>query len=1723
MVIMEKLTNEERARFDKLAKDYEKKVATNWNQVYHSLTTDQKEFINGHHKNIYHELAQYLNSGKKPSGYFNTTGKWLFGGCILERHKNAFLYIVDSCTAFIYQSYWYRRAFRSCDYSLYLNKICDIVKSFKDMNCIDADYADFLENNLPEEQTAYRKTYMYSSNPYLLTYEIDKGNERVINYVKNALESGNDTAVNYTMLSGIFMSKHTGLHELVCKLLLAARLQEGLRQAICENCDIGRIEPFLMVLHTIQDNNLIRFSSVKRAIGCSTGLLTEESKDLERISAKSLDCILRCLEDKSYIDECLKSEDSMKLYLALWAVACHEFRNCEKKIIEFIGHGTAHQAMTAGVFIQNFSSDVCHRLAIEAILLRHNEFDVMAVYLPFLQSSNSYYSQYTGEWVISDISERYSRETAEALYVILNELLQKLPKTDLEFNPCVFPWNAAYLTKTDIVKRLCLIAADLDDDAKIDETCVKIPFIKNTRYYGSGRSQQIRMLLGKPRTETQLDTLVSLASDKEEYARKEVFEILSKCELKEKHFKALEDMLKYKAADMRQNLIDTLFRQPEEQLFACVKRLCMDKKEEKRTAGLDMILRINESEKTEELKSNYKALVQLIENPASKEQILIDRICADKSKEGTARGFGLYKESDDFTAEVNAGFIASCQADFVALFPETSLFHNQPSGKKIGMHAVISALDQLIEEHKNDEYTDTFAGPKLLTDTIGYHRFEVKESDGTCHIAFKELWDGFYKQHIHDEALLFKLNLYAEGNFTTQYSHKTSAKLVRTIYGSEFTEQKAYMHSVRIATILRYYCDKYLKDTKYVSSACALGYYLASEAKAEELYDFVTIQRYYPDVLSFYLDGRKLEFKNTDQKTLVTVVSDEKLWPVLSMLSETSEITGAHLKDVFSIRFLLGKRFGFFDISEKEQRDYHFQSEVYTPFTVSSLILAAYKKIISQGFLYKMLMERLLADALTDLSFLISYKKSGETKVSSRFHHYGNSENAIKSILELPWHKELSGHKLTDEENKRLDFAAQIGENVIAAVLKIELTRGDTETKFSTKINSIKQIYGAENFVKILAAMGKDTFDRSTYFSTYNGVSKKQALSYLLGVCIPDVDDSAAKLKELVSKTDVTETWIIEAALFSPTWLTIVEEYLGWNGFKSACYYFIAHMNESVDEKTKAIIAKYTPISTEDFNVGAFDIEWFKEALQTVGEERFDKIYHAAKYISDGAKHTRARKYADAVRGKLDKAEAVKNITEKRNKDTLMAYALIPLADEDDMVERYLFIQEFKKQSKKFGAQRKASEGAAADCALQNLSKNAGFSDVSRLTLRMETRLFENIKPMLDWNEADELRLKIEIDDDGAAEIKYEKNGKALKSVPAKYKKHETVLLFNETKKQLTEQYRRTRQMFEEAMETETEFTAGELALLCTNPAIKPIVARLVYKAKDRLGFLSGTLLRDFSGNELKLKKNVSLKIAHPYDLYMDGHWHEYQKYLFDNAISQPFKQVFRELYVKTADEAQAYRSLRYAGNQIQPQKTKACLKTRRWVADVEEGLQKVYYKENIIASIYALADWFSPADIEAPTLEWVGFFDRKTYKPVKIEDVPDIIFSEVMRDVDLAVSVAHAGGVDPETSHSTIEMRKAILGFTLPLFRLDNVRLEGTHAFILGERADYSIHLGSGVVHLQGGPMINVLPVHSQHRGRLFLPFVDDDPKTAQIISEILLFAEDTKIKDPFILEQLK
>jgi hypothetical protein len=185
--------------------------------------------------------------------------------------------------------------------------------------------------------------------------------------------------------------------------------------------------------------------------------------------------------------------------------------------------------------------------------------------------------------------------------------------------------------------------------------------------------------------------------------------------------------------------------------------------------------------------------------------------------------------------------------------------------------------------------------------------------------------------------------------------------------------------------------------------------------------------------------------------------------------------------------------------------------------------------------------------------------------------------------------------------------------------------------------------------------------------------------------------------------------------------------------------------------------------------------------------------------------------------------------------------------------------------------------------------------------------------------------------------------------------------------------------------------------------------------------------------------------------------------------------------------------------------------------------LQKVSFKDNIVVSLYAAMDWFSPADIEAPALEAVTFHDRKTYEAVPIDRISPILFSETMRDIDLVVSVAHAGGVDPEASLSTMEMRESLLGEMLRLLGIENVELRTTHAFIRGKLGEYTVHLGSGTVQKMAAGSMFIVPVHSQHRGRVFLPFMDDDPKTAEIVSKIVLLAEDSKIKDPEILRQVR
>lgn len=166
----------------------------------------------------------------------------------------------------------------------------------------------------------------------------------------------------------------------------------------------------------------------------------------------------------------------------------------------------------------------------------------------------------------------------------------------------------------------------------------------------------------------------------------------------------------------------------------------------------------------------------------------------------------------------------------------------------------------------------------------------------------------------------------------------------------------------------------------------------------------------------------------------------------------------------------------------------------------------------------------------------------------------------------------------------------------------------------------------------------------------------------------------------------------------------------------------------------------------------------------------------------------------------------------------------------------------------------------------------------------------------------------------------------------------------------------------------------------------------------------------------------------------------------------------------------------------------------------------------------------------------------------IALERIPSLVFSEVMRDVDLFVGVTSIAN-DPAWIdqgernafvgywHSfsfgelstTALMRREILSELLPKLKIrDRCRVEDKFLVVRGERATYKIHLGSGNAMVEpGSKYLCIVPGRStgvsDGRGpaRIFLPF-EGDNMLAIILSKAFLLADDLKITDPTILRQL-
>ena len=1599
-----------------------------------------------------------------------------------ENFKN-FIEIGNKITKSPFSIGYTRRMVRSVNYRNHIDKLFSVLSTFVGYYFFNVTAKDILTKNYNFEGVeGWDLQNLVSSleNKYIIANEIDNGNKEIIDYINEALTSGSAKNINYETLLAVFVSENKALVEMAGKLLLAAQRQEGLRQQICETMDGGTQENFNYMFKIIYDNDLIRFSSVKRALGTWTGLLGENYNNPETVGKKELEIINKLIDNSKYTDELLKSDDNVEVYLALWYKAAQDIKIAIESMEELLKITKIHTKLLASYNLDIFQDKTYQRKIAKDIIKEYSKKDdndflkIVACYFQYL--GYNYYGQNpskTAKGLFDTIDE------AKEFFEIFKKVLILIDGKDKAFEPIIFPWVNRYISRHNIAAILFTIAASYPELNLKNEI---IPYFKAIDPYSRGG--YLKLLFNKPENEDEELLIVKMLG--ESSVTDTSNKLIRNNNLTTKYTHEIEDTLRLKTADVRRNAINLILSLGTPQILKSAENLVQAKNENKRLGGLDILTRIKD--KQDFAKEKIEKIVATIKEPTDPEKILIDGLVG---KVETTESSDLYDKTYKFELPYEVKEVKKLSKnvkknkDGVYIIEKTIDAKDIFTKTEDELFELVKKFNALIVNNGTHEYTNAYTGEKTLLRNeflpiVKRANYYYSVDEHLDEYPLADTWREFYKNEIKDFSTLYQLYLLTQSHLRIESFNNVINKILHTTPG------------IILKKIIHHF--KTFSNNEIMEKIVYLLYKEYKEENKEYLFE--TSKAFFIELL-----------KENPTNLINKANKNENYYSVFNLEYSIPTVVFRNLSEyydekTFTENLILKLNF------ENKMAIYKLRENFYSLLEIANAVELG---LVEKDLLIKSIFSEDI-DKM-DTNFRNLYNFLG---IKNPHHYYYYDYEEVEKTKNS-WNYENA-----------IKVLKKYGLEVVNYVVDNELKRGDSKTKYSKLITSINRIEGVDYLIKILQALGNEKLVRSDYWYG-DTTSKKEVLSYLLKVCFPSEKDDLKTFKEKIKKTNISEERLVEVAMYSSQWIELIDKFLKWKGFTSGCYYFQAHMSD-VSKDKEGIIAKYSPISIEDFQVGAFDIDWFKDAYKQLGKEHFDILYESAKYITDGTKHSRARKFADAVLGNMKVKDVEKEISAKRNKDLVASYSLIPLAKNKikDAVNRYKFLQNFLKESKQFGAQRRASEAKAFEVSLENLSRNMGYSDVTRLTWAMESEMMAEMKKYFEPKKIQDYSVYIEIDDLGQSSIKYEKDGKVLKSLPTKIKTEKYIEEIKEVHKSLKDQYSRSRKILEQSMEDGVKFYAYEIQTLSANPVIAPLIKDLVFKVDDILGYYEDNKLIGFDKKSKKLTliedidKDALLTIAHPFDLFNSKQWPLYQQDILGREVKQVFKQVFRELYVKTKDELKMDKSRRYAGHQIQPTKSIALLKTRRWVVDDYEGLQKVYYKENIIAKMYAMTDWYSPAEVEAPTIEDIVFYDRKTFELMTIEDVPDLIFSEVMRDIDLVVSIAHVGDVDPEASQSTIEMRRAIVEFNVKLFKLKNITFTESHALIKGTRAEYSIHLGSGVIHQKAGATIEVLPVHSQHRGRIFLPFIDEDPKTAEIMSKVLLFAQDEKIKDIFILEQI-
>jgi hypothetical protein len=1373
---------------------------------------------------------------------------------------------------------------------------------------------------------------------------------------------------------------------------------------------------------------------------------------------KAIEDVLRFLGDSAARTAAIQQETGETLYLALWTIALQDACAALTAARPVLQSQDGERRYVAVHFLNQLKLPDTEPLYVN--LLDDPDLRIACAALDGLSGPDQF-----------DQDDENNKASPD-LWEPLTRLLDRLPKKRTELPALVWPWA---VTRTDREQAAGLLPHAL---GKRPPSAL-IPYLSSMSWYGRGEAVDV-VLKQKTWGPEVREMIFALVGDRDQWVREKVLAALKKIKVEDADAVRLEAHLSRKGAEVRQAVLTLLRKQKAPAALASADRLLASSKVPQRLAGLELLRALVESKKA------------------------VDEAC-QCAEAYRARHRSLSEEEvNQLDAIQNVEHVVPTLDDALGLLRGLQRTPTvAPRSRKVrfvsaATLACLKALDDLIHEHREVPVRVETYGVKqeVLLGNVGPWSFprpeaKVPVARDASRLPLREVWEKW---------------LDSRGS---SLRDRDGLELIRLLFWLDQGEKD-----------WNTFCRGFRKEWG----------------------DFL-------DLISQGLTPPKLRHPEMVEVIVPWLVRLRPAAGAADFLLDAVETAFTHVPEEVRKRVVNMQDW------QKRQRDWRIRSPADAWFVAAN----RHRMVCPEGWTMEhgVRLWQLMHWRDQPAEGVARYRPNYEVLLAAYEAGKANDADVLDELLQPGEDFDTLSH-ITEPapppEVTRCPALAALVARCCSRILEVELARGELPTAATEPAKAIRCLRGIDTLVRLLGALGNKPFKKDTLF----GESRAHVLTHLISVTHPAAGEAGEAFAARMKQEKITGDRLLELSFLAPQWVEHVEHALGWSGLKEGVWWFLAHMpggrwgvgEEMVDdfddedfdldaeeggvpqarEQTpwEAALAERTPLTRREIHEGAVDAAWFHRAYVPLGAKRWEALAAAAKYGCSGQGHKKAMLLAEVLLGKAKKKELIAGIRDRQLKDNVRLLGLLPLEEGDrreaDLEQRYRVLVDYRRYARKLSPMSREGAVRAADVGVANLARTAGYADPMRLEWGMEARAAADLAAGPISVTCDGITVTLTLGEEGQPDLTVHRGDKPLKTIPAPVKKHPKVAELVERKADLKRQSSRMRQSLEDAMCRGDTFTGAELRRLGEHAVLMPFLGRLILVGEGVAGYPvhAGQALEDHAGKVEPVKPNETLRLAHPHDLYAGGIWHLWQQHLFRAERVQPFKQVFRELYLLTKQErSDGTVSHRYAALQVNPSQAMALWGSRGWITG--DGVWKTFHDIGLTVHVSFRSGFLTPLEVEGLTLEGVEFHRRGEWRPIPLAEVPPRLFSEVMRDMDLVVSVAHTGGVDPEASASTVEMRAALLRETCSLLKIDNYRIQKSHVLIDGHYGSYNVHLGSGVVHKQPGGSVCIVPVHSQHRGRLFLPFADDDPRTAEVLSKVLLLARDQEILDPSILEQIR